>query len=54
MRLSTTVKAGLMALLVVLVALAVWISLRADNLVKLSKDMDPGFLVPKPAPMQSE
>jgi sterol desaturase/sphingolipid hydroxylase (fatty acid hydroxylase superfamily) len=47
MRLSPTIKAGLITLFVVFAALAGWISLRADNLVNLSKDLDPGFLVPQ-------
>ena len=47
MRLSTTIRNGLIALAVVAILLVIWIALRANNLVKLSLNMDPGFLVPR-------
>jgi len=47
MKLSTTIKSGLISLGIAAIALVAWISLRANNLVKLSRDMDPGFLVPQ-------
>jgi hypothetical protein len=47
MKLSTTIKGGLISLGIAAIALGIWISLRANNLVNLSQDMDPGFLVPQ-------
>lgn len=43
---SRALKSSFLALIPVLVALAIWILLRANSLVQLSQDLDPGFFVP--------
>jgi hypothetical protein len=40
------IKSGLLALIPVSIALAIWILLRADSLVNLSKELPAGFFVP--------
>ena len=46
MKYSGIVKSGFLALIPVLAALALWILFRADSLVRLSRDLNPGFFVP--------
>ena len=49
MRLGKVFKSGLLALLPVVVVLAGWIGFVPQSRVELSRDMNPGFLVPRTA-----
>jgi hypothetical protein len=47
MRLSTVLKNCLLTEIPVILALALWIFIRADSLIELSKDLPNGFMTPR-------
>ena len=46
---AKVIKSGLLAFIPVLIALVIWIFLRADSMVNISKELAPSFFVPTTA-----